>query len=219
MCDQLVGGGTELRMTGKRTVLGAVDVRLEVLYAHSHGEGLALEGDACVAKQLEHVSRRVSAGKYHVTHGPAFLHEKAASLSALEDDCRHMPAPDVEFRESGAQAQFPARGLDALADLGDDGGEQVASHMGLRIPEYAAWRPGLHEGLEDEAVRRALGAGLQLAIGETAGSAQTELYVALGVKLTRSNEALDVGRAPRSIPATLHEQGFESCLCKREGAE
>ena len=54
--DKLIGRGPELRPSRRLPVLGAVDVALEVLDAHAHGEGLAGKLDFTALDELENVA-------------------------------------------------------------------------------------------------------------------------------------------------------------------
>ena len=64
-------------------VLRAVDIPLQVLDAHAHGEGLALQGDAPSVQQLEHVAGRVPAGDDDVCSGQTLLDDEAGVGSLL----------------------------------------------------------------------------------------------------------------------------------------
>ena len=80
-------------------------------------------------------------------------------------------------------------------------------------------RPGLGEGLEDETVRRALGPGLELAVGEGARAADAKLDVALGVELAGLVMPSHGVGTSGGVVAALHEQGLEAGARQGERAE
>ena len=219
MAREAVGGGAEGGVPRRAAVERPVDVRLEMLDAHAHREGLALHGHTAPAQQLEDVARGVTAGEDHAARLDALLVLDAGVIGPHERDGAHAPAGDVEVAHAAAGADLAPRLLDLTDDVGDHAGKHVASDVGLGVPEDLGLGAGGHEGLEDEAVRGALGPGLELPVGERARAAHAELDVALGVELAGLVVAPHRLGAPRGVVAALHEQGLESGARERERAE
>ena len=219
MAGEAVGRGAERGVARRLTVERAVDVRLQVLDAHAHREGLALHGHAALAQQLEDVARGVPAAQHHAVRGHALLAYASVVSRGRKRHAAHRAAAHVEVGHAAAAADLAARLLDLAHDVGHHVRQHVAAHVGLGVPEDLALRPRGDEGLEDEAVRRALGARLELAVGEGPRAADAKLDVALGVERARLVvDAHDLPAAGRVVSA-LDEQRLEACPRKREGAE
>ena len=137
------------------------------------------------------------------------LHADAAYGAAVTDKLGH----------TRAEAHLAARIADHLHDAVDHLREHIAAHMGVRIVEDRRIGAALDEGFEDEAVRGALGACRELAVGERAGSARAELDVAVGVERTRRIVLRHHGSAPRGIVAALDEERLETRAREHERAE
>ena len=135
MLHQFVGSGSQGRMSGGRPKERAVHVALEVLDAHAHGEGLALELDVCVAKKLKDVACRVSACKNHIGCPYGLF---ASAL--LQSHATYLSPAEFPTREPCAKANLSTQLLDASRDAGDDAGKHVTAHVGLCVPEDAALR-------------------------------------------------------------------------------
>ncbi len=54
--DEAVRGGAERRVARRGAIEGTVYIRLQVLDAHAHGEGLALECDAKAGEHFENIA-------------------------------------------------------------------------------------------------------------------------------------------------------------------
>ena len=223
MCHELVGRGPKRGVAGGGTVLRAVDVSLEVLDAHAHGESLAVERHAQVTQELEDVASGMSASEDEGIRAEALLHEKAGRLSALErhrlDVRRGGAARHVDAHEPRAEADLAAKLADARADVIDDARQDVGADVRLRVPGDL-WRSArLNEGIEDEAVQGALRAGGELAVGEGSGAARAELDVALAVELARLVEAADGLATATGVVTALDQDGVEPGGRERERAE
>ena len=219
MAGEAVGRGSERGVARRLPVERAVDVCLQVLDAHAHREGLALHGHAALAQQLEDVARGVAAAQHHAPRGHALLADAPVVTRGRKRHAAHRAAGDVEVGHAASAAHLAARLLDLAHDVGHHVRQHVAAHMGLGVPEDLSLRPRGDEGLEDEAVRRALGARLKLAVREGTCAADAKLDVALGVERARLVvDAHDLATTGRVVSA-LDEQGLEAGARKRERAE
>ena len=201
-------------------VLGPVHVRLQVLYAGAHGEGFALQRHPAAGQQLKDVPRGVAAGQHHVLGGDGLLYEHARGrVGVRQGDGPHAAARGVHVRQALPQADLPAKVLDLAQQVGDNGGEHVAAHVRLGVPQDLPLRPRLHELLQNKPVVGALGARGKLAVREGPRATQAELDVALWVQPARPVEALDRGGASRGVLAALHQERRQARLRQGEGAE
>ena len=217
-------------MARRGAVLGAIDVGLEVLDAHAHREGLALHRHAKVRKQGKHVAGGVATGKHHLVGRDVLLHEKAAGLPMLQAHGPDAARPcgrgvhcaailELDAHEPRPHADLAAKLGDAAAERVDHARQHVAADMGLCVPGDLGLGTGCHERVEHEAVQRALGARVELAVREGARAARAKLDVAFGVELARLVEAFHGLGAPCRVVAALHEQGLEPGRGQSERAE
>ncbi len=219
MGDELVGRRAERGVPRRRAVLRAVDVRLQVLDARPHGEGLALEREGAAAQQLEDIACGVPAGEDDARGGDALLRCGAAVARLDGDSARRPVRRAVDVDQAAAEADLAPEVADALDDPGDDGGQDVRAHVGLRVPEDLAPRPRLDQRPEDQPVSRVARAGVELAVGEGPGAPESELDVALRVECALGLEALDGPGPPPRVVAALDEQGLEARLGEGERGE
>ena len=125
----------------------------------------------------------------------------------------------VDVDQAAAEADLAPEVADALDDPGDDGGQDVRAHVGLRVPQDLAPRARLDQRPEDQPVSRVARAGVELAVGEGPGAPESELDVALRVECALGLEALDGPGPPPRVVAALDEQGLEARLGERERGE
>ena len=122
----------------------------------------------------------------------------------------------LDVDEPRAKTHLAAQLADARHNPGDHARQDIRPDMRLGVPKDRARRPCGHKGLEDEPVRRILGARGELAVRERPRSAQAKLDVALGIERARALKAVDGVGAARGVVAALDEKRLEPGLGKGE---
>ena len=210
---------------------------LGMFNAHAHGEGLAGHVRPGLANHLEGVTRGVPAGQHDAIGGEDFRRSRAlideangsdarfaifaANLIHSISDARTISSSALKHKavEARKEPYLSPRLLDLAQDVRDHAGQDIAAHVGLRIPQDLELGARVDELLEDEAVGRALCARLKLAVRERAGSSDAELDVALGVEDARRVVRTDDLAAAARVVAALHEQRPQARAGKRQRAE
>ena len=187
MARQLVGAGRQGGMPRQRPVLRRVHVRLPVLDAHAHGEGLLLHGKPRAIQHFKGIPRAVSQRQHHLPGGQIVYHAVLPHRHAA-----HRAVLRAEALQPRAEADVrPGLGqLPAQAAQGDV--QHVRAHMGSGVREDALRRAAAHQRLHNEPVAHVTGAGVQLPVGKRTGAALAELDVAFGVQRAAAPEALHV---------------------------
>src|ERR1044072_4571218 len=157
------------------TIATAVDQRLRMLDAHAYRERLRLDHDAARVQYLESVARAVADREHHVIGRhmrPVGQHHAADAAMALR-------AFDIEIVDAAAEAIFAAERLDLLAQAFDDRHQPEGPDVRLGDIQNLFRSAGLDEFGQHLAasVLRVLDLAVQLAVGERAGAALTELHV------------------------------------------
>ena len=201
-------------MPGVPPVLGGVAVRLAVLNAQSHGEGLGLHGHAPAVEHLEGVPGGVAGGQDETPAG-----EAVSPLRAFQDGAGQSPIFRPQVLQPGLKADVRPQGGQLPAEVLEDDMEIVRAHMGLGVNEDVRRRAAGGQALQDEAVPGVLGAGVQLPVGEGPGPAFAKLDVGLQVQSPGGPEALHVRLAGLHGPAPLQEDGPLSGQGQRQGGE
>ncbi len=119
----------------------------------------------------------------------------------------------------GAEADGAAEALDARDQVRDDVGQDVRPNMGLGVPKDVARGTGFDERLEDQSMQGVFRPGIELAVGEGAGTAEAELNVAFGVERSGGVEVLDCFGASRGVIPALEQDGTKARLGERERGE
>ena len=219
MAGEAVGSSAERGVARGGSVERAVDVRLEVLDAHAHRKGLALHGHPVLAQQRKDVARGVAAGEDHAVRGDELLAHESVFAHGGERDASDGAARYVEVAHAAARTNLSSCLLDLAHDLGHNAGEHVAADVGLGVPEDLGLSSRCDEGLQDEAVRGALGAGLELAVREGARPANAKLDVALYVELAGLVVVAHGLGTPCGVLTALDEQGLQPGAGERERTE
>lgn len=79
--DEAVRGGAERRVARRGAIEGTVYIHLQVLDAHAHGEGLALERDAEAGEHFEYIASGMAASEDDVRCGNGF-----PPIGSVEDE-------------------------------------------------------------------------------------------------------------------------------------
>jgi hypothetical protein len=210
--DQAVGGGAEGGVTGERAVLHGVDLRLRVLDAHAHGEGLERELDAVRGEPAEDVAGGVSGGE----HDGLGVDHRAVG----EADADRAAAAEEEAIDAGGEAQLGAGRPEVLAHAGDHAREAVGADVRASVDEDLRRGAVAGERAQDGVDRAALaGAGVELAVREGAGAAFAVAIVALRVELAALAEAGEVVAAGSDGFASLEHERADPRLREAPGAE
>ena len=218
--DKLVGGSAQGGMSRGASVLGAVDVALQVLDTNTHGKGFALEGKAALGQQGKDITGRVAARQDELRGRDGLFMLVAICVHVVYGDGRdgaRCGARDIDHL--GIEAHFAPEGLDLGDDIGDDGGQNIGADVRLGVPKDLARGSGFHKSLQDETMQRIFGSRRELAVGERSGTAQAKLDVAALIELTRAVEVLDVARSTRGIGAALDKERLEAGMGQGEGSE
>ena len=132
MGDKLVGGCTECRMPCRSAILGTVDVVLRMLDAYAHGKGLLREGHVMFLEELKNIASRMAAGKNEVLCGDCLARGVLGRFNIDASDGAGLIGANVD--EFCAITDGSAELLDALGDVGDDGGEDIGANVWLGVP-------------------------------------------------------------------------------------
>ena len=201
-------------MPGVPAVLGGVAVRLAVLDAQSHGEGLGLHGHAPAVEHFKGVPGGVPGAEDQAPAGTRFPPRRAGKPDAREGSVFH---PQV--LQPGLEANVRPQGGQLPAEVLKDFIQVIRAHVGLGVHEDVRGRSAGDQPLQDEAVAGVLGSGVQLPIGEGPGPALAELDVAGQVQLPRGPEAFHVGPAGFHGAAPLQKDGPLARLRQHKGGE
>ena len=136
MGDKLVGGCSECRVPRRRAILGAVDVALWMLDAHTHGKGLLREGNIMFFEKLEYVAGGMAAGENEVLCGDCLACGFLGRLDIDAGDGARSIGSNID--ELCSIADGSTELLDALRNVGDDGGEDVRANVRLGVPQDVA---------------------------------------------------------------------------------
>ena len=214
MAGELVGGGRKAGVSGVLLVLGGVAVRLTVLNPHAHGEGLGLQADTTGVEHGEGVPGGVAGAQGQVGTGKG-----SRTLWSLRGNAGQAALPDVQVRQAGFKADVRPQAEQLPAQIFQNGVQVVGAHMGLGVGQNVLRRPAGHQLLQNEAVARVFGAGVQLSVGEGAGAALAELDIGGGVQRAGGPEALHI-RLPRLHgTAPLQQDGPQARPGQHQGAE
>ena len=201
-------------MARQGPVLGQVNVRLPVLDAHPHRQGLGLQGHPGGAEHLEGVTGAVAQGQHHVVRRQA--------AGALRPLCIQGPDPvlrQLQARQAAAEADVAAQRQELPPETGEHPAQVVRAHVGLGVPEDG-WRRAVgRQGLQNEPVAHVPGAGVQLAVGEGPRAPLAELDVGRGVQPAGGPEPLHVRLPPLHVPPLLQQDGRRAAPGQGQGAE
>ena len=133
MGDKLVGGCSECRVPRRGAILGTVDVALWMLDAHAHGKGLLREGNVMFFEKLEYVAGGMAAGENEVLCGDCLACGFLGRLDIDAGDGAGSIGSNID--ELCSIADGSTELLDALRNVGDDGGEDVGANVRLGVPQ------------------------------------------------------------------------------------
>ena len=119
----------------------------------------------------------------------------------------------------GAEADGATEVLDARDEVRDDVRQDVRPNMGLGVPKDVAWGTDFDERLEDQSMQGVFRPGIELAVGEGAGTAEAELNVAFGVENSGGVEVPDCLGASRGVIPAFEQDGTKARLGERERGE
>ena len=182
-------------------VLGPVDVLLQMLDAHAHGEGLAFHIDALFQQVFKAVPGGMAQGQNHMA---AALQPLFAGFGILHSG--NSAVFDDKPLKPGTEAHLAPQGDDLLPDAAHHVHQHIGAHMGLGVIGDALRRTVLVKLLQHPAHALVMGAGVQLAVGKGAGAALAELHVILRVQRAALTEGLH-GGSPllHSLPPLQHD--------------
>ena len=186
------------RMPRRRAVLGPVDEALGMLDAQAQGKGLGRHGHALAVEGLEGVPGGVARGQNHAAAGDRFARRRHAG---------HRAALQHQALQPGVKQHLAAQVHHPLADGLDHPRQQVGADVGPGGIADFRRRAVVPQGLQHEAAPGIGDAGVQLAVGKSAGPALAKLHVALRVQRPRAPEALHLPRPLVHRCATLQHQG------------
>ena len=215
MGDQAVGRRAKGGVPGGGAIERSVDIGLQVLDAHAHGERLAFERDAAMLEEGEDVARGVTAGEDDGAGGDVH----GAALVGHGDAADGAARIELDVGDLRAKAHLSAVRANAGDDVGDDLGQDVRADVRLGVPEDVARRARLHQRAQDEAMQGIFGARVELAVGERAGPAQPELDVGRRIELAGGVEMAHGARAPGRVVPLLDEKGRKARLGEGEGGK
>ena len=197
--------------------MGTVDVALWMLDAHTHGKGLLREGNVMFFEKFEYVAGGMAAGENEVLCGDCLACGFLGRLDIDAGDGAECIGSNIDELRSIMDGSTEL--LDALGNVGDDGGKDVGANVRLGVPQDVARRARFDEGLKNQAVGRILGSRIELAVRERSRAAQAKLDIAFGVEDTLLKKEINRFRAAKCGVAALDEQGFKARFGKGEGGE
>ena len=214
VAGQLIGSRRQSGMARQLPVAGGVYRRLAVLDADAHGEGLGLHGEAGSIQRLKGIPRTVAQSQDQSLGGNGV---KGIALPAGDGSqgpalCGEALQPRTEADVRTGVQQLLAQGLQGDVEL-------VGAYMWQRVGEDAPRCAAGHQLLHDVAVAEVAGAGVQLAVRESACAALAELDVALGVQPAGAPEACHVPAALlHGLPA-LQQDGAGAAAGQYQSGE
>ncbi len=201
-------------MARQGPVLGQVNVRLPVLDAHPHRQGLGLQGHPGGVEHLEGVPGAVAQGQRHVVRRQA-----AGALRPLYIQGTDPVPLQRQTRQAAAEADVAAQLQELPPEAGQGAAQVVRAHVGLGVPEDGLRRAVGGQGLQNEPMAHVPGAGVQLAVGEGPRAPLAELDIGRGVQRPGGPEPLYVLLPPLHIPPPLQQDGRCAAPGQGQGAE
>ena len=99
-------------------------------------------------------------------------------------------------------------------------GQTVAADMGMGVNPYHGVRAEVGEGLEDSPhIAPFVGAGVELAVGECAGSALAEAVVGVGIEAAGAGDGGYIVLAFVDVLAPLEDNGTAAAADEPQGSE
>ena len=188
-------------------ILSHIDVLLQVLNANTHGKGLGLHGDALFQQHLEAVSRRVTQSQNDLravnSAKTVLVAGQHAGDGALFND---------ESFQLGAEKHLTAQRNYLLSDVLNNVDENIGADMGLCVVGDVLGCAVFHKLAEHPLHASVLDAGVQLAVGESACTAFTELDVAVRIQLAGGKEVVNGSFAGQGILSALDDERFCASL-------
>ena len=181
--------------------------------SHAYGYALGLNLDPLIFKEVIHIARRVAGGKQYRAV-PFF-----AVVCAYTCDCR-LVAVENQPLDTSAEMHLAARGDDGLAHGFYHRGKLVGADMRVGVDEYIFLRAMLMEYLKHFLYRPALfAAGIEFAVGVSAGTALAEAIVGVGVYDSLAVDSCHVASATVYILAAFEYYRLETELDKFKSRE
>ena len=123
-------------------VLGGVAVRLPLLNADAHGEGLGLHGNAPAVQHLKGVAGGVAGAENQMAAG-----QKISALRAGDRDALQSAVPDLKIRQAMLKADVCPQRQQLLPQIFQGDVEIVRPHMGLGVIENLLRRTAFYQFL------------------------------------------------------------------------
>jgi hypothetical protein len=174
-----------------------------MLDADADGEGLAFEENVVAVEEFVNIARAVAGGE------DDGIGLEGAAIGA--SDGTGVVLVDVDVGDFGVEVDFAAVVDDGVAEGFDDVGEEIGADVGVGIGEDFFWGTVGDEDLVDGVDGAALGsAGVELAIGEGAGSALAEAVVTFLNDAALAEEGCEIEAAGAGIFSTLEDDGLDA---------
>ena len=205
MDGQLVVGGRQGRVRGQGAVLGFIEPPLGVFDADAHGEGLAFHGDSGVQQHLEGIPGAVAHGQDQRA-APA-----GADASVLfPGDGGEAAAGAGNAGQAAAELHAAAQCFNAAAQRLHHRHQYVGPNVGFGVQQDVVPGAGLVKLLQDPANAGITDAGIQFAVGESAGAALPKLDVAGGIQPAGFPKGFHFAPAGFSVLAPFQHNGPEA---------
>ena len=192
-------------------VLGSVDIPLLVFNPNAHGEGLGLHGDAGLLQHGEGIPGAVADGQHHMAGGDYL------------PLCRPHPGNRAPFQHQpgdlSAEAHLAPQRENPLPKILHHFQQHIRTHMGLGVVENLLPGTGLHKLLQNPADSGVVHPGVQLAVGEGAGSPLAELDIAGRIQLPGGEKLLHLFMPGQGILPPFQHQRFQAGHGKNQRRE
>src|SRR5690606_24369170 len=208
--DQLVVGGAQLRVTGVLAQAGLVDQALRVLDAKAHGKGLGFHEYAPSVQHAEGIAGAMTQRHYHVAAAQGF--------AVLQHHTFELVIVDHKIGHLAFETHLAAQGNDLLAHGRHHASEAEGADVRFADVDDLLRRAGPNELLSHLAgvELRILDLAVELAVGEQAGPAFTELHVGFGVQDLLAPQRPGVLGAAAHVLAALQHDGLEAHLRQQQ---